>query len=106
MSTPCVLVKGSDPALVAQAAHDVIGSLLADLDPSTCVEELGGPSVDDFDLGRLVDALTTPPFLVDRRIVVVREAGRLTTIGGAALLSTSTAGKPVAPHGFFGAAEI
>ncbi len=77
MSTPCVLVKGSDPALVAQAAHDVIGSLLADLDPSTCVEELGGPSVDDFDLGRLVDALTTPPFLVDRRIVVVREAGRL-----------------------------
>jgi hypothetical protein len=34
------------------------------------------------------------------------EAGRLTTIGGAALLSTSTAGKPVAPHGFFGAAEI
>jgi hypothetical protein len=36
----------------------------------------------------------------------LREAGRLTTIGGAALLSTSTAGKPVAPHGFFGAAEI
>jgi hypothetical protein len=36
----------------------------------------------------------------------LREAGRLTTIGGAALLSTSPAGKPVSPHGFFGAAEI
>ena len=34
-----------------------------------------GPGVDQFDVGAVIDACTTPPFLVDRRVVVVREAG-------------------------------
>ncbi|HEY8081573.1 MAG TPA: hypothetical protein VIE15_05735, partial [Acidimicrobiales bacterium] len=46
-------------------------------DPSVCVEELGAPGADELDLARVVDALTTPPFLVDLRVVVVRDAGRL-----------------------------
>jgi len=72
-----VFVKGSDAALVAQAAHRVVDELLDGRDPSVCVEELGAAGGDELDLARLVDALTTPPFLVDLRIVVVRDAGRL-----------------------------
>jgi len=79
VSAAAVFVKGSDPALVAQAAHRVVDELLEGRDPSVCVEELGASGADDFDLARLVDAMTTPPFLVDRRVVVVRDAGRLTS---------------------------
>lgn len=74
---PAILVKGSDAALVAQGIHRAIDELLEGRDPSSCVEELGGGTADDFDLARLVDAMTTPPFIVDRRVIVVRDAGRL-----------------------------
>jgi DNA polymerase III subunit delta len=74
-----ILVKGrdADAPLVAQAVHELVEAVLAGRDPATGVEELG-PS-EDLDVGRLVDAMTTPPFLVDRRVVVVRDAGRLST---------------------------
>ncbi len=72
------LVKGADPSLVAQAAHTLVEQLVAGGDPSMMVEEFGGPGVDQFDVGAVIDACTTPPFLVDRRVVVVREAGQVT----------------------------
>ena len=73
---PVHLVRGDDPSLVAQAVRDVLAVALEGRDPATAVEEHGtGP--DDIDVGAVVDALTTPPFLVDRRVVVVRDAGRL-----------------------------
>lgn len=79
MTTPSsILVKGRDEALVAQATSHLLEALVGEHDPATCVEELGGGGIDDLDLGLIVDALTTPPFLVDRRVVVVRDAGRLT----------------------------
>lgn len=71
------LVKGDDPALVAQAAHALCERLVAPGDPSLVVEEFGGPGVDSFDVGAVIDACTTPPFLVERRVVVLREAGQL-----------------------------
>ena len=74
---PAYLVKGSDASLVAQAAHGVVEQLVAGGDPSMMVEEFGGPGVDQFDVGAVIDACTTPPFLVDRRIVVIREAGQV-----------------------------
>jgi len=74
---PAYLVKGSDPSLVAQAAHTLVEQLVGGGDPSIMVEEFGGPGVDQLDVGAVVDACTTPPFLVDRRIVVVREAGQV-----------------------------
>jgi DNA polymerase-3 subunit delta len=78
VTTPSsILVKGRDDALVAQATSHLLEVLVGARDPATCVEELGGGGIDDLDLARLVDALTTPPFLVDRRVVVVRDAGRL-----------------------------
>ncbi len=42
------------------------------------VEEFGGPGSDSLDIGTVIDACTTPPFLVDRRVVVLRDAGQLT----------------------------
>jgi DNA polymerase-3 subunit delta len=77
-SARVILVKGADPALVAQTAHRTVERLLDGRDPGTCVEEHGGGAADEFDIARVVDALVTPPFLTDRRIVVVRDAGRLT----------------------------
>ena len=74
---PRYLVKGSDPSLVAQAAHALVEQLVDGGDPSMMVEEFGGPGVDQFDVGTVIDACTTPPFLVERRVVVVREAGQI-----------------------------
>jgi DNA polymerase-3 subunit delta len=76
---PVYLVKGEDPSLVAQAARALVERLVSGGDPSLMVEEFGGPGVDQFDVGAVIDACTTPPFLVERRVVVVREAGQLTT---------------------------
>ncbi len=74
---PVYLVKGDDPSLTAQAAHTLCDQLVDGGDPSLMVEEFGGPGADQFDVGAVIDACTTPPFLVERRIVVVREAGQL-----------------------------
>jgi DNA polymerase-3 subunit delta len=71
------LVRGDDPSLVAQAAHALTARLVGDGDASLMVEEFGGPGIEPFDVGAVIDACTTPPFLVDRRVVVVREAGQL-----------------------------
>jgi DNA polymerase-3 subunit delta len=79
---PVYLVKGNDPSLVAQAAHALTERLVGEGDPSLMVEEFGGPGVDQFDVGTVIDACTTPPFLVERRVVVVREAGQLSAADG------------------------
>lgn len=73
---PAYLVRGDDPSLAAQATLDLLGELLAGRDASMVVEEHGAGG-EDVDPGAVVDALTTPPFLTDLRIVVVRDAGRL-----------------------------
>lgn len=77
------LVRGDDPALVAQAAKALVDRLVGDLDPSLVVEEHSG--AEELDVGAVVDACTTPPFLVARRVVVVRDAGRLSSGDGARL---------------------
>jgi len=79
------LVRGDDPSLVGQAAHDLLGRLVGERDAATVTEEHGGPGSPDLDVGVIVDALTTPPFLTDRRVVVVRDAGRLIAADAARL---------------------
>ena len=81
---PAYLVRGDDPSLVAQAVQDLLGTLLQGRDPSAVVEEHGAAG-EDVDTGAVVDALTTPPFLTDLRLVVVREAGRLLAADAARL---------------------
>ncbi|MGH9064631.1 MAG: DNA polymerase III subunit delta [Acidimicrobiales bacterium] len=71
---PAYLVRGDDPSLVAEAAARLVGELVGDGDPGLMAED-HGPEEDD--LGPALDACATPPFLASRRVVVVRDAGRL-----------------------------
>ncbi len=84
---PVYLVRGDDASLVGQQLHDLLGGLAGGNDLSMVVEELSGSVTDDLDVGAVVDALTTPPFLTDRRIVVVRDAGRLVAADAARLVA-------------------
>ncbi|HUY23587.1 MAG TPA: DNA polymerase III subunit delta [Acidimicrobiales bacterium] len=84
---PAYLVRGDDASLVGQRAHDLLATLVGANDPAMVVEEHGGPGADELEVGLVVDALTTPPFLTDRRIVVVRDAGRLAAADGARLVA-------------------
>jgi DNA polymerase-3 subunit delta len=67
-------VKGDDPSLVAEEVRRLVGEL-AGQDPMA-VEDLSGEEVT---VAAIVDACLTPPFLADRRVVVVREVGRFRT---------------------------
>jgi DNA polymerase-3 subunit delta len=78
------LVRGDDPALVAQEARVLIDRLVGDRESSFVVEEHGA-SGEDLDVKAVIDACLTPSFLGDRRVVVVREAGRIGTSEAAAL---------------------
>lgn len=78
-STALVVVKGSNPVLVADAVLSVQAALLGDDDPALVLETVGPERLLDgdaaggeADLGPLVDAAQTPPFLTDRRVVVGR----------------------------------
>ena len=71
-AVPVYLVKGEDQALVGQALSKLLGELTA-ASGGLALEDL---SSDDPDLAAVIDACLTPPFLADRRIVVVRELGR------------------------------
>jgi DNA polymerase-3 subunit delta len=69
------LVKGDDPSLVADAVRKLLDELAGDDSGGFGVEEFGGESVD---LSAVIDACQTPPFLADRRVVVLRDVNRLT----------------------------
>ena len=76
---PVYLVRGDDPTLLADALHQLIDSLLGNDDHSLAVEDLALQAGDDQRLPALLDACLTPPFLTERRIVVARSAGALTS---------------------------
>ena len=77
-----VWIKGDDVTLVSQAVRSVVTELVGDGDRSLMVEEvdevqyLGDES--EPDLGPLVGAAHTPPFLTERRVVVGRNLGLFT----------------------------
>ncbi len=73
------LVRGDDASVVAQEVRALLAEVVGDLDHALVVEEIGGGPGEELGVGAVVDACLTPPFLVDRRVVVVREAGRLLT---------------------------
>jgi DNA polymerase-3 subunit delta len=79
MTASTYLVKGDDASLVAQAVRSLLSEVVGERDHALVVEEIGGGPGDDLNVGAVVDACLTPPFLIDRRVVVVREAGRLLT---------------------------
>jgi DNA polymerase-3 subunit delta len=84
--TPVVVVTGEDDAMIATEVRLVLDELLGGRDPGLAVEEVAGLGGEELDVGAVIDAYTTPPFLVDRRIVVVRDAGRLDKEGAKRLI--------------------
>jgi len=84
LSAPVHLVKGGDEVLLGEAVTSLVRQLVGDGDRSLMVEELTvdqhlGPDDSGYDIGALVDAAQTPPFLTDRRVVVARHAGVFST---------------------------
>lgn len=77
-------VRGDDQALVAQEARALIDRLVGERESGLVVEEHGA-SGEDLDVRAVIDACLTPPFLADRRIVVVREAGRISAADASVL---------------------
>jgi DNA polymerase-3 subunit delta len=67
----CWLILGDDSTLVADAARSRIEELSGG--DQLAVEEYAGEEVD---LAAVADSCRTPPFLAERRVVVVRDAGR------------------------------
>jgi DNA polymerase-3 subunit delta len=68
-----VLVDGDNPTLVSEAVMTLITRLVGEGDRSLAVEDYGGEEVD---LAAVADGCATPPFLVERRVVIVRDIGR------------------------------
>ncbi|MFI5035439.1 MAG: DNA polymerase III subunit delta [Acidimicrobiales bacterium] len=90
MTAAVVAVVGTDATMVYDAVHNAVTEALGDLDPSVALEDFtakdvtgGGESV----APRVLEALNTPPLLVDRRVVVVRDAQLLTTDEATSLLA-------------------
>jgi DNA polymerase-3 subunit delta len=69
------LVDGDDPTLVAEEVRRLVAEL-AGADAGLSVEDFWG---DEVDLDAVIGACLTPPFLADRRVVVLRDAGRFST---------------------------
>ncbi len=82
MSDAVVAIVGNDATVVNDAVLEVVGQLLDGLDPAIALEDfvVGAESADDSApsvISRVLDALNTPPFLVQRRLIVLRDVGAL-----------------------------
>ena len=73
---PVIYIEGSDPALVSEALARTVTELVGDEDRTLAVEDYAGEEVD---LALVADGCATPPFLVSRRVVVLRDIGRWNT---------------------------
>jgi DNA polymerase-3 subunit delta len=69
------LVDGDDPTLVAEAVRGLVDELVGAGDRSLMVEDMPDEALP----AAVADACRTPPFLAERRIVIVREVGRFNT---------------------------
>ena len=72
---------GTDATMVYDALHNVLQTALGDLDPSFALQDFtakdAASSSSESVISRVIEALNTPPFLVERRVVVVRDAQSL-----------------------------
>ncbi|MCB0976200.1 MAG: DNA polymerase III subunit delta [Acidimicrobiales bacterium] len=73
MAEPVHLLKGTDDVLRGEALSKLLDELVGTDDRSLVLDEF---DLDVTTLGAAVDAAQTPPFLTDRRIVVIRRFGR------------------------------
>jgi DNA polymerase-3 subunit delta len=75
-SFACYLVDGEDPSLVAQELSALLASLVElSVITADAIEEYGDAGqLEELDVGAIVNACSTPPFLTTTRVVVVRDA--------------------------------
>ncbi len=66
------LIKGDDPTLIAAELRSLVASILGDVQSDLALADLD----EQAEPADILDAGLTPPFLSDRRVVVVRDAGR------------------------------
>lgn len=70
---PVYFVKGDDAALAGQALSALLSELLGDRPADLALQEI----TEEQGVGEILDALQTPAFLTDRRVVLVKGAGKL-----------------------------
>ena len=95
---PVVLIRGGDEVLVREHVSATVERLVADGDPAMMVDDLMLPAretgltdgVDELAeaVGTAISAASTPPFLTERRVVVLRGCGLLRTKDDVASLVT------------------
>ena len=81
-----LLVKGDDPVLRDGAVRELIHAAAEGEDLSLGLDDIGGGG-EDYDVAVAVDAAQTPPMFTTKRVVVVREVGRVNADGVEALLT-------------------
>jgi DNA polymerase-3 subunit delta len=89
LDAPVYLVKGDDDVLLQDTVHELVHALVGTGDRSLMVDELDAGRYDvegHTQIGPVVDAAQTPPFLTERRIVVARQAAVFTTADSVAPL--------------------
>lgn len=89
MAEPVYLVRGSDPILRERALHDLIEELLGDTDRTLAVEDILIPGRGESDSSgadgraeailKALSAAESPPFMTERRIVILRDIQHLLT---------------------------
>jgi DNA polymerase-3 subunit delta len=81
VTSSSIAVVGTDATMVYDALRNVVASALGTLDPSFALEDFTAKDVatssNESVVSRVLEALNTPPFLVERRVVVVRDAQSL-----------------------------
>jgi DNA polymerase III subunit delta len=77
------LITGDDESLLLAAVSDVVHHVVGDADRSLMVDEFDD---EEYEVGAVVDAAQTPPFLTELRVVVARGVGRFSTDEVAPLL--------------------
>ena len=84
MTDVAYVVKGNDPVLRGRVVDEVVRELLGDDDRTLALEEFVLPAGRDGDdetraelVAGAVNAVTSPPFMTSRRVVVVHNAGAL-----------------------------
>ncbi|MET0324296.1 MAG: DNA polymerase III subunit delta [Ilumatobacteraceae bacterium] len=67
------LLTGDDESILRAAVSELVHELVGDADRSLMVDEF---DTEDVEVRAVVDAAQTPPFLTERRVVVLRDVGR------------------------------
>jgi DNA polymerase III delta subunit len=93
-------VVGTDATMVYDALHNVIARVLDGADPNFALEDFTAKDVasssSDSVVSRVLEALRTPGFLVERRVVVLRDAQSLLADEVALLLNWMSEPSPSA----------